>query len=195
MRVILRTDVDGVGKKGDVVDVADGYGRNFLLPEGSGAARRRPVPRAQAGHAPLARRQGRSRPAAPPRRSPSRSSPRRSLITARVGPDGKLFGSVTTAEIADAIAAQTGVEIDRRQLHLDEPIRSVGTHIVPVKLHADVEFPVTVEVVAGLSRDRSRVLPVPNDHVVGAVKLVVQRARSTGHPCFPTGRPQDVGTG
>jgi large subunit ribosomal protein L9 len=71
------------------------------------------------------------------------------LIPARVGPEGRLFGSVTTTEIADAIAAQTGVSIDRRQLHLDEPIRSVGTHSVPAKLHADVEFPVTNEVVAG----------------------------------------------
>ena len=69
-------------------------------------------------------------------------------ITARAGAEGKLFGSVSTAEIADAVAAQTGVEIDRRQLHLDEPIKTVGTHLVPAKLHAEVEFPITVEVVA-----------------------------------------------
>ena len=68
-------------------------------------------------------------------------------IPARVGADEKLFGSVTSADIAEAVAAQTGVEIDRKQLVLAEPIRTVGTHLVPLKLHANVEFPVTVEVV------------------------------------------------
>jgi large subunit ribosomal protein L9 len=68
-------------------------------------------------------------------------------IAARAGAEGKLFGSVTTSEIAEAVAAQTGVALDRRQLHLDEPIKTVGTHLVPAKLHADVEFPITVEVV------------------------------------------------
>ena len=68
-------------------------------------------------------------------------------ITARVGGDGRLFGSITTADIAAAIHDQTGVEIDRKQLTLDEPIKALGTHLVPAKLHADVEFPVTVEVV------------------------------------------------
>jgi large subunit ribosomal protein L9 len=70
-------------------------------------------------------------------------------ITARVGADDKLFGSITTADVADAVKAQTGVEIDRKQLHLDEPIKTLGTHLVPLKLHEHVEFPVTVEVVGG----------------------------------------------
>ena len=74
-------------------------------------------------------------------------------IPARAGAEGKLFGSVTAADVAEAVAAQTGVELDRRQLHLDEPIKSLGTHEVPVKLHADVEFRVTVEV-AKPSRSR-----------------------------------------
>jgi len=69
------------------------------------------------------------------------------VINHRAGSEGKLFGSVTTAEIAEAIETQIGVVVDRKQLHLDEPIREVGTHVVPAKLHADVEFPVTVEVV------------------------------------------------
>jgi large subunit ribosomal protein L9 len=69
-------------------------------------------------------------------------------ITARAGAEGKLFGSVTAVEIADAVAAQTGVTVDRRDLHLAEPIKATGTHLVPAKLHAEVEFPITVEVVA-----------------------------------------------
>ena len=69
-------------------------------------------------------------------------------ITARASGEGKLFGSVTTSDIAEAVTAQTGVTIDRRKLHLDEPIRALGQHLVPAKLHADVEFPITIEVVA-----------------------------------------------
>jgi large subunit ribosomal protein L9 len=73
-----------------------------------------------------------------------------SVITlkAKAGPEGRLFGSVTTTDVAAAVAEQTGIEVDRRQLHLEEAIKSVGTHLVPAKLHADVEFPITVEVTA-----------------------------------------------
>ena len=69
-------------------------------------------------------------------------------VTARAGSEGKLFGSVTSADISAAIEAQTTVQIDRRKLVLPEPIKTLGTHVVPAKLHADVEFPVTVDVVA-----------------------------------------------
>jgi large subunit ribosomal protein L9 len=69
-------------------------------------------------------------------------------VTARAGTEGRLFGSVTAGDIAAAIEAQTSVQIDRRKLVLAEPIKSLGTHVVPAKLHADVEFPVTVDVVA-----------------------------------------------
>jgi large subunit ribosomal protein L9 len=67
-------------------------------------------------------------------------------VSARAGAEGKLFGSITLADVADAVKAQTGLELDRRKLHLTDPIREVGTHRVTAKLHADVEFPVTVEV-------------------------------------------------
>jgi large subunit ribosomal protein L9 len=67
-------------------------------------------------------------------------------IPAKAGAEGRLFGSVTAADIAAAVAAQTGIELDRRRLQLNEPIKALGIHQVPVKLHADVEFVVTVEV-------------------------------------------------
>jgi len=67
-------------------------------------------------------------------------------LTARVGADDRLFGSITTADIAEAISVQKGVTIDRKQIVLADPIKTIGTHLVPVKLHANVEFPVTVEV-------------------------------------------------
>jgi len=69
-------------------------------------------------------------------------------VRARAGTEGRLFGSVTSTDLAEAVKAQTGVELDRRRIHLDEAIKSIGTHAVPVKLHSEVEFPITVEVVA-----------------------------------------------
>lgn len=147
MKLVLRTDVAQVGKKGDIVDVADGYGRNYLVPKGLAFL-------ATAGVETQATSMRRSRDVrdagdrAAAQEVATSLVPQVVTITARAGAEGKLFGSVTTSEIADAVAAQTGVEIDRRQLHLDEPIKTLGTHLVPAKLHAEVEFPITVEVVA-----------------------------------------------
>ena len=148
MKVVLRRDLDQVGKKGDIVDVADGYARNFLVPNGL-AFRATPGVADQAA----AMRRNRDVRDATDRAAAEEVAkslvPKVVTISARAGSEGKLFGSVTTSDVADAVAAQTGLEIDRRKLHLDEPIKSLGTHLVPAKLHADVEFPITVEVVAG----------------------------------------------
>ena len=147
MKVVLRTDVDQVGKKGDIIEVADGYARNYLVPKGL-AFKATPGVEAQA----TAMRRGRDVRDASDRAAAEEVA--KSLvakvvtIAARAGAEGKLFGSVTTMEIADAVATQTGIEIDRRKLHLDEPIKSIGQHLVPAKLHADVEFPITVDIVA-----------------------------------------------
>jgi large subunit ribosomal protein L9 len=147
MKVVLRRDVDQVGKKGDIVDVADGYARNFLVPKGMAFQATAGV-EAQA----TAMRRGRDVRDASDRSAAEAVAktlvPRVVTIAARAGAEGKLFGSVTTTEIAEAVAAQTGIEIDRRKLHLDEPIKALGQHLVPAKLHADVEFPITVEIVA-----------------------------------------------
>jgi large subunit ribosomal protein L9 len=147
VKLVLRSDVAQVGKKGDIVEVADGYGRNYLLPKGLAFPANGGV-EAQAAKM----RQGRDLRDANDRAAAqeiaSKLVPQVVTITARAGAEGKLFGSVSTAEIADAVSEQTGVEIDRRQLHLEEPIKAVGTHLVPAKLHAEVEFPITVEVVA-----------------------------------------------
>ena len=147
MKLVLRSDVDQVGKKGDIVDVSDGYGRNYLLPKGL-AFRANGGVEAQAAKMRQSRdvRDATDRAAA--QEVASKLVPQVVTITARAGAAGKLFGSVSAAEIAEAVAAQTGIELDRRQLHLDEPIKTVGTHLVPAKLHAEVEFPVTIEVVA-----------------------------------------------
>jgi large subunit ribosomal protein L9 len=147
MQVILRTDVPELGKRGDMLDVADGYARNYLVPKGlamkatHGAA-------SQAASMRRARdlRDAQDRAAA--EALATTLVPKVITVTARAGTEGRLFGSVTTADIAAAIEAQTNVQIDRRRLVLAEPIKSLGTHVVPAKLHADVEFPVTVDVVA-----------------------------------------------
>ncbi|MEZ5137663.1 MAG: 50S ribosomal protein L9 [Acidimicrobiales bacterium] len=147
MRVILRSDIAGLGNKGDIVDVANGYGRNFLLPRGLAFV-------ATEGAAAQAESMRRARDVKDAAARSAAEDVAKSLvgspvtISARVGADDKRFGSVTAADIAEAVTTQTGVDIDRKQLHLDEPIRTVGTHLVPVKLHANVEFPVTIEVVA-----------------------------------------------
>jgi large subunit ribosomal protein L9 len=147
VKLVLRSDVDQVGKKGDIVDVADGFGRNYLVPNGL-AFLASPGVEAQAS----AMRRGRDVRDASDRAAAEAVAkslvPQVITITARSGAEGKLFGSVTTEQIADAVAAQTGVELDRRKLHLDEPIKALGTHLVPAKLHAEVEFPITVEVVS-----------------------------------------------
>ncbi|HEY8547704.1 MAG TPA: 50S ribosomal protein L9 [Acidimicrobiales bacterium] len=147
MKVILRTDVVDLGKRGDIIDVADGYARNYLVPKGI-AFKASEGAQAQAQAMRRARdlRDAQDRSAAEEVATTLVSKV--VTISARAGSEGKLFGSVTAADIAAAVHEQTGVEIDRRKLELAEPVKTLGTHSVPVKLHADVQFPITVEVVA-----------------------------------------------
>jgi len=145
-RVVLRVDDSSLGKRGDIVEVADGYARNYLLPKGLAIV-------ATDGVSSQATAMRRSRDLRDARDREAAETVARTLvpavirIPAKAGSGDKLFGSVTASDIVDAVAAQTSVVLDRRKLRLDEPLKTVGTHEVPVKLHADVEFRVTVEVV------------------------------------------------
>lgn len=145
MKIVLRGDVDNVGKKGDILDVADGFARNYLLPKGF-AIKATPGVEAQAAS------MRRSRDLKDAKDREAGETVARKLVpmvirvAAKAGTEGKLFGSVTSADVVAAVAAQAGVDLDRRTLHLEEPIRTVGTHEVPVKLHSDVQFRITVEV-------------------------------------------------
>ena len=147
MRVVLRTDVDRVGKKGDILEVADGFARNFLVPKG------RAIP-ATPGVQAQADSMRRSRDVKDARDREGAEAIARKLvplvirIPARAGREGRLFGSVTAADVAEAVTAQSGLQFDRRKLHIEEQIKTLGSHEVPVKLHADVEFRLNVEVVA-----------------------------------------------
>ncbi|MBW8827474.1 MAG: 50S ribosomal protein L9 [Acidobacteria bacterium] len=145
MKVVLRSDIADLGKKGDVLDVADGFARNYLVPRGLALkANDGVVTQATAMRRSRDIKDAADRSAA--EEIATRLVPMVISVTARAGAEGKLFGSVTALDVVEAVQAQAHVELDRRKVHLNEPIRDLGTHRVTVKLHADVEFPVTVEV-------------------------------------------------
>jgi len=148
MRVLLRSDISGVGKKGDIVDVAKGFARNYLFPTGSALVATGGV-EAQAAAMRKARvlRDAQDKESAQAVAGVLGAAVVK--ITARAGTEGRLFGSVTAHDVAEAIQAATGAVVDRRKIQLGEPIKAVGTHVVPVKLHSEVEVELTVEVVAG----------------------------------------------
>lgn len=147
MKVVLRSDVDGVGRRGDIVDVAGGYARNYLLPQGRAMVATDGVT-AQAAAMRRSRdlREARDRGSAQAQAQVLAGAVLR--IEARAGSAGRLFGSVGPADVAEAAEAQKGVALDRRHVVLEEPIKAVGTYEVPIHLFADVATVMTVEVVA-----------------------------------------------
>lgn len=148
MKLILTREVDGLGQPGDIVEVADGYGHNYLVPRGSaigwtkGAEKQiTQIKRAQDAreirgldHANeiKARLEGLS-----------------VKLSARAGEGGKLFGSVTQADVADAVKAAGGPLVDKKRVHLPGHIKSTGAHTVTIELHGDVVATVPVTVAAG----------------------------------------------
>ena len=148
MRVVLHADVDGVGTKGEVVDVADGFARNLLLPTGQ-AVKATPGAEAQAEGMRRRRAQKDASDRAAAEEVAKVLVPTTVTVTAKAGAEGRLFGSVTSAEVAEAIEAQTGIVIDKRKLVVGEAIKEVGEHQLTAQLHPDVQFPVNIEVVAG----------------------------------------------
>jgi large subunit ribosomal protein L9 len=147
MKVILQQPVEKLGDPGDVVDVADGYARNFLVPRGLAVrAHKDAVKHAENLKRAHASRQSREKLEFEAVASKLIAS--KIQIAARAGEEGKLFGSVTAADVADAIAAQAEITVDRKDVHLDDAIRSLGTHDVRVHLFADVDPVLTLEVVA-----------------------------------------------
>ncbi len=146
MRIVLLESINGLGNRGDIVDVADGHARNFLIPQGR-AQQASPGVEAQAAAMKKSWqiRNAREREAA---EEIAKVLVAKTVeISARAGGEGKLFGSVTNADVADAIRDQTGVELDRKMIELDDQIRSTGMHAVTVKPHNEVQFPVSVSVV------------------------------------------------
>jgi large subunit ribosomal protein L9 len=146
MRVVLHESIDGLGSRGDLVDVADGYARNSLIPKGlAQQATAGVVEQASAMKRTWQLRNAKEREAAEEIAKVLVSRPIE--IPARAGAEGKLFGSVTSTDLASAIQEQTGVEIDRKMIELSESIRSTGSHSVTLKPHPEVQFPIMVSVV------------------------------------------------
>lgn len=147
MKIVLREDVDNLGRKGDLVDVADGYARNFLVPRGFAMTATKGIAKqAEAMRRNREAREARDREEA--QEIATRLGGVRIEVKARAGEGGKLFGSVTNADIADAVRAITEVELDRRSIELPEPVKELGAVAIPVKLHPDVAVELQVEVVA-----------------------------------------------
>ena len=147
MKVILATDVEKLGRKGDVVTVADGYGRNYLVPKGLALmASKGALKQAELMRKAREELERKAKDEAAGKVATLGASP--VYISARAGEEGKLFGSVTNSDVARAITEQLGEAIDRRDIRLEDPIRTIGTHQVEVHLHEEVNALVTVEVIA-----------------------------------------------
>jgi len=146
MKVIMQKDVDKVGKEGEVVSVADGYARNYLFPralavEATGGALKNVQMR-------QAQEEKRAESLKADADTAAAALEGKTIkIEARAGDGDRLYGSITTGDIAEAIKKSLSVAVDKRKIQLTDPIKAMGTHTVPVKLHRDVTVPVTVEVV------------------------------------------------
>ncbi|HLF70108.1 MAG TPA: 50S ribosomal protein L9 [Actinomycetota bacterium] len=146
MKIILNHDVEKLGRKGDVVEVAAGYARNFLLPRNLAIAATRGALR-QAEHLIKAREVLDTKQRAVLGELAEKISSQRLNIAVRVGDEGQMFGSVTTAEIADLLAKASGESIDRRKVGVETTIKSLGVHTYTVHLGLDVVASGTIEVV------------------------------------------------
>ncbi len=147
MKVILTKNVPKLGEVGDICEVASGYGRNYLIPQGmailaTAGARRQVDDLKRTERRRLARLRSDAEQLA------ERIAGTRLEFWARVGETGRLYGSITAADIAEALAARIGVEIDRRKIHLEEPLRTLGEHEVMVHLLPQVEASIVVNVEA-----------------------------------------------
>ncbi len=149
MQVILKQDVGKIGQRGDIVDVSRGYVRNFLVPRG--LAEIATPSRLEEARREMAEAEEREQRIAE-RASEVAETLNKSVITieARTGEDERLFGSVTAANIVSAIERARSIRLDRRRVKLEEPIKSLGTHQVPIQVHGDIEASVKVIVVPKL---------------------------------------------
>jgi large subunit ribosomal protein L9 len=147
MKVILSKDVEKLGVKGDVVTVADGYARNYLVPKGMAMLASKGSLR-QAEQMKRAREEAEKKHKEEAAAKVSKLAATPVYISARAGEGGRLFGSVTNGDVARAVLDQLEEDIDRRDVLLEEPIRSLGTFSVEVKLHEEVNALVSVEVIA-----------------------------------------------
>ena len=147
MKILLRSDVQGLGRRGDIVDVKTGYARNYLLPTGAAlAATDTMEQQAAAMRKSRDLRDAQSREAAMTQRSVIEAA--KVTVAARAGSNGRLFGSVTEADIVNALRTATGISLDRTAIHLAEHLKEIGSATASATLFDGVEATITVEVVA-----------------------------------------------
>ena len=146
MKLILTADVTDLGKRGDVVDVADGFARNYLLPK-SFAVKATTGALEQAESVREARIEAERKAKEEAEVIATQLVGSRVVIAAKAGDEGQLYGSVGVADVVEGIKRFTGIELSRNQVELSEPIKAIGLHEIQIKAHSDVEFPLTLDVI------------------------------------------------
>jgi large subunit ribosomal protein L9 len=147
VKLVLFVDVKALGKKGDLVDVADGYARNFLLPRKlAGEADKGALAQLEAQH--KARERKAAVELAEAKALAARIESAKLAVRAKAGGNGKLFGAVTNADVASAIAGALSIEIDKHKIEMTSQIKALGTYPVEIKLHKGVVAKTVVDVVA-----------------------------------------------
>ena len=148
MQVLLRRDVKGIGRRGDIVEVSSGHARNYLIPNGLAVeATDGAVAQATSLKKTRALREAADRDSARAIAATFAETPL--VIIAKAGASGKLFGSVTANDIVEAIERHFHVVVDRKHVEIERPIRDVGRHVATVALYADVRGAITIDVQAG----------------------------------------------
>ncbi len=145
MKVVLLTDVKGQGKKGQVINVSDGYARNFLFPKNLATPADNKIMNELKG-----KEEARLRQIELDKQAARDTAEKLKSITVKIvaqaGSDGRIYGSVTSKEIAEQLKAQHGIEIDRRKITLQDPIKAFGTYLPEVKLYTEITGKITVVV-------------------------------------------------
>ena len=146
MKLILTSDVKELGGRGDVVDVADGYARNVLLPKGYAIkANEGALEQAEAIRETRLETERRDKERAENIAQQLVGS--RVVLAAQAGDEGQLYGSVSIADVVEGIKRFTGIELERGNVTLAAPIKAIGLHEIQIKVHAEVEFPLTLDII------------------------------------------------
>ena len=146
MKLILTADVNELGKRGDVVDVAEGYARNFLLPRKK-AVKAHEGALAQAESIRQTRIEAERKAKDDAERTATQLAGTRVVLAAQAGDEGQLYGSIAAADVVEGVRRFTGVELDRATVEIPRPIKAIGLHEINIKLHPEVEFPLTLDVI------------------------------------------------
>lgn len=146
MKLILTSDVSELGQRGDVVDVSDGYARNFLLPKKK-AIKANEGSLAQAETIREARIEAERKAKDDAEKVATQLVGTRVVLAAQAGDEGQLYGAVSVGDVVEGIRRFAGVDIDRKLVEIPKPIKAIGLHEVNVNLHPEVQFPVTLDII------------------------------------------------